>query len=44
MEDGLGLGVGAVELDVTEGALGLLAPLLDPGGQVRLTAPERQRL
>ena len=42
LEDGFGLGVGAVQLDVAEGPLRLLAALFDPGCQIRLTAPERQ--
>ena len=41
--DGLALGVGAVELDVAEGPLGLLAPLLDGGAPLGLLAPQRQR-
>ncbi len=44
LEDGFGLGVGAVQLHVAEGPLRLLATLFDPGCQVRLTAPQRQRL
>ena len=39
---GVGLGVGAVELDVAEGALGHGVAVLDPGGQLRLPAPDRQ--
>ena len=39
---GVGLGVGAVELDVAEGPLGQCVTILDPGGQLRLLAPDRQ--
>ncbi len=44
LEYGLGLGVRAVQLDVAERPLRLLPALFDPGCQVRLAAPERQRL
>ena len=40
--DGLALGVGAVELDVAEGPLGLLALLLERGAPLGLLAPQRQ--
>ena len=38
----VGLGVGAVELDVAEGTLGQRVPVLHPGGQLRLLAADRQ--
>ena len=38
-EHGLGLGVSAVQLDVAQGALSLLATFLHPGGEVGLLAP-----
>ena len=38
----VGLGVGAVQLDVAEGALGQRVAVLYPGGQLRLLAPDRQ--
>ena len=41
LEHGLGLGVGAVELDVAEGPLGLGPALLEPGRPLGLRAPER---
>ena len=40
---GLGLGVGAVQLDIAEGPLGLGAFLLHPRRQVGPLAPDRQR-
>ena len=42
-EDGLALGVGAVELDVAVGPLELVALLLHPGPQLGLPAPQGQR-
>ena len=42
--DRLALGVGAVQLDVAEGALGLLALLLQLGRPAGLPAPQGQRL
>src|SRR5438874_801166 len=42
VEAGLGLHVGAVELHVAEGPLGLGAALLQPGGEVGLGPPDRQ--
>ena len=41
-EVGLGLGVGAVQLGVPEGALGLGAPLLDARGEIGTLAPHRE--
>ena len=43
-EDRFCLGIGAVQLDVTEGPLGLFTALLDPGREVGLAATQGQRL
>ena len=43
-EDRLYFGIGAIQLDVAEGAFGFFTALFDPRRQVRLTATKGQRL